>query len=253
MIVPILVTAGTSADPAYAALEGMVGLRVPKAADVLADHLRRKILDGELGHGSKLPTERLLAEQTGLGRNTVREALRSLESEGLIVTRPGRGGGSVVTQPGPQALTRSLETFVRGTTGHVEALLEVREAIEPVCAALAASRRTDADLEELDAIEARMEASVNDTPAFLAENVRWHVAVAVASHNDLLAGFMLAIAEAVHAATDVRSLDAGTIRAATFRAHEKIVEAIRDGDPATARRRMERHVKAYGDEMRAGT
>jgi DNA-binding FadR family transcriptional regulator len=252
MIGSILATAGTSA-PSNAALEGMVGLRIPKAADVLAGHLRRKILDGELGHGSKLPTERVLAEQTGLGRNTVREALRSLESDGLIVTRPGRGGGSVVTQPGPEALSRSLETFVRGTTGNVEALLEVREAIEPVCAELAAARRTDADLESLGAIETRMEAAVHDTPAFLAENVRWHVAVAVASHNDILAGFMLAIAEAVHAATDVRSLDADSIRAATFKAHAKIVDAIRDRDPVTARRRMERHVKAYGDEMRGGT
>ena len=68
-------------------------LTVPKASDVLAAHLRETILRGDLVEGSPLPTERELGERSGLSRPSVREALRILESEGLIQTRPGRGGG----------------------------------------------------------------------------------------------------------------------------------------------------------------
>ena len=78
-------------------------LVVPKAPDVLAEHLRETILRGELAEGSPLPTERELGERSGLSRASVREALRILESEGLIQTRPGRNGGASVKQPTAQS------------------------------------------------------------------------------------------------------------------------------------------------------
>ena len=68
-------------------------IHVPKSTDVLADQLRKQILGGELAPGAPLPTERDLVLQTRLSRGSVREALRILEAEGLVSTRPGRLGG----------------------------------------------------------------------------------------------------------------------------------------------------------------
>ena len=68
---------------------------VPKTSDVLASELRRQILSGLLPPGASLPAERDLVTQTGLSRGSVRDDLRILESESLVITRPGRYGGSV--------------------------------------------------------------------------------------------------------------------------------------------------------------
>ena len=124
---------------------------VPKASDVLAARLRELILSSGLAEGTPLPPERELVAQSGLSRASVREALRVLETEGLVLTRAGRNGGSQVRRPGRESISRSFELFVRSHGVRFEALLEAREAIEPAAAALAAihrhgrrSRRDDA-------------------------------------------------------------------------------------------------------------
>jgi DNA-binding FadR family transcriptional regulator len=221
-------------------------LRVPKAADVLAEHLRRRVLEGDLVAGTMLPSERELAEQSGLGRSSVREALRTLEVQGFVRTRPGRGGGTRVAIPTAGELARSVELFIKGNGLRLQSVLEVRELLEPACAALAAERRTPEDLAALREINARMAgAAEHDSPAYLRANVDWHLRVAQAGGNELFAGFMLAVAESVRAGTDLRKLDAPAVRAAAVHAHERIMAAIADGDAARARRRMDAHVRAY--------
>jgi len=150
-------------------------LVVPKAPDVLAEHLRETILRGELAEGSPLPTERELGERSGLSRASVREALRILESEGLIQTRPGRNGGASVKQPTAQSIARSVGLYVRGQRIRLRSLLETREVIEPAMARLAAANRTDDDLAHLAAAQARLKASMKDRIAYLEANVDWHM------------------------------------------------------------------------------
>ena len=79
---------------------------VPKAADILANQLRDMIVSGRLTPGSFLPNERQLVTDSGLSRTSVRDALRVLESEGLISTKVGRSGGSMITLPGRDAVAR---------------------------------------------------------------------------------------------------------------------------------------------------
>src|SRR5271167_4326671 len=112
---------------------------VPKAADVLAERLRELIVAGHI-----LPTERELVSESGLSRTSVRDALRVLESEGLIATKVGRTGGSMVTLPGRESVARSVELFVRTHGIRLDSLLECRVAVEPALARLAAIKRTDA-------------------------------------------------------------------------------------------------------------
>ena len=223
-------------------------MQVPKASDVLADELRERILRREFPEGTALPPERELVTQTRMSRTTVREALRILEVQGLVQIRTGRSGGAFVKRPGEESIASSVSLMIRGRRIRMAALLETRESLEPSCAQLAAKYRTDADLEELqranDAIQ--IDGTLAD---FLTANIDWHIAVAVASHNELLTGFMLALSRAIYASTDNQGFIDAEVRATTVRAHRRITEAIRDRDPEAAVRRMKRHVHAYAEAV----
>jgi DNA-binding FadR family transcriptional regulator len=220
-------------------------VEVPKSCDVLADRLRLQIFSGGFAPGEPLPPERDLVTETGLSRGSVREALRILEAQGLVRTRPGRHGGSFVCQPSENLLAQQLGSFARGRGVPMHTLIETREALEPMLAQLAALNRTDGDLAALDAISARMEASVDEIPVFIAENVQWHWALAVASRNELLRAFMASIAGLIHESALSEHIDTGEVRRLVLKAHRSILQAIRQRDAEAARRRMERHVKAY--------
>ena len=88
-------------------------VEVPKAPELLASRLREQILSGAVAEGDVLPTERALGAQTGLGRSTVREALRILQNEGFISIRSGRNGGPVARRPERAFVETSLEHFIR--------------------------------------------------------------------------------------------------------------------------------------------
>lgn len=219
---------------------------VSKASDALADRLRARICSGELGEGEGLPTERELVRQSGLSRATVREALRILEVEGLIEIRAGRAGGSKVRRPAGRELLRHLDLFIWGRRIVLEELHEVREALETVAAEGAARRRTEADLLELGAKTVAVELAVNVVPDYLAANLAWHLAVAQASHNELLIHFMNVLSNAIHQVTALEAFDSPAVRAATVEIHRSILSAIQAGDAKAARRRMARHVSAAG-------
>ncbi|HEX3962437.1 MAG TPA: FCD domain-containing protein [Trebonia sp.] len=223
-------------------------MQVPKASDVLANELRERILSGELPEGTSLPPERDMVTQTQMSRTTVREALRILEVQGLVRIKTGRSGGAFVQRPDGDSVANSVSLLIRGRQIRMAALLEAREGVEPVCARLAARYRTDADLGRLAKANAAIAA---DGPLedFLQANVDWHVAVAVASHNELLTGFMAALSRAIYASTDNRGFVDAEVRATAVRAHERITDAIRERDMDAALRRMTRHVHSYAQAI----
>lgn len=218
---------------------------VPKASDVLANHLREQILSGQLAEGTALPVERELAAAVGLSRGTVRDALRVLEIEGLITTRPGRAGGSFVRRPDATTLQRSLNALVSGRGVRFRSLLETRDALEPVAAELAALHRTDEDLERLDELSEQLRDSIPDIPRFLALNVEWHVAVVSASHNEIMQIILDSLSRAILTATDISDFNTPQTMADTLTAHDRILAAIRKQDPQKAQSAMNKHVHGY--------
>ena len=226
-------------------------IRVPRSSEVLASHLRVHILDGSIADGVPLPAERELVVQTGLSRGSVREALRILHTEGLITTRPGRLGGSVARRPGDDALARYIGLFVQGRGISLMSLLQVREAVEPPIASLAALNRTDEDLEALAVINAKVEDAFANVPVYLEENVNWHVAVATASHNELLKALLIAISGLIFKASAIENFASEEVRTLVIRAHKRILEAIEKRDAEAAQRRMARHLSALTKQMRA--
>ncbi|MFF3572687.1 FadR/GntR family transcriptional regulator [Nocardia jiangxiensis] len=224
-------------------------MQVPKASDVLANDLRERILRGEFPSGTALPPERELVSQTQMSRTTVREALRILEVQGLVVIKTGRSGGAFVQQPGGDAVASSVSLLIRGQQLRLTALLETREAIEPACAALAAKYRTDDDLAALDAANTLLGDLEIPLEQFLQANVDWHLAVATASHNELLTGFMTALSNAIYSSTENTAFVDDEVRKTTYKAHKTITDAIRAGDPAVATRRMTKHVHGYAEAV----
>lgn len=218
---------------------------IPKAADVLADVLREQILEGQLGEGVSLPSERELAQRSGLSRATVREALLILEVEGLVTTRTGRNGGSEVRRPRTETVQRSIQTFIRGQGVRFESVLQARQSIEPQSARLAALHHNEQDWRDLLACHERIEACIGDIPAFLQANLGWHISLVRASHNELLIAFTQAISQAVYEATDLRGFNSPAVRRAVVTAHQKVMDAIAQRDGDAAWRRMGRHVGAY--------
>jgi GntR family transcriptional repressor for pyruvate dehydrogenase complex len=235
--------AGAEASPRRKILR-IDRISVPKPQVVLADHLRQKILAGTIAEGQSLPSERELVEQTGLSRGAVREALRTLVVEGMVQTKHGRFGGSIVRLPGQESMATAISRFVQGRKLPLRTLQETRELLEPYLAGLAAQRRSEQDLHRLDGLHAELVQAVGRFRDFALTNVKWHNAVAAASGNELLATLLHAVSHGVEVATMVEEYNTPETQNQVVRVHARINDAIRAGDAALAERSMRQHIVA---------
>ena len=227
-------------------------ITVGSAGEAIASQLRARILSGEIAVGSLLPTERDLAQESGLSRGSVREALKTLALEGLVSTKIGRNGGYFVQEPPSDAVVRTLDVFIRGRRVDQQSLLEMREIIEPQCATLAARRRSPEALERLTTLTERMAHLVEDIPTFLDLNIDWHVGVAEASMNEVLASVMQAISTNIRTAIAIDAFASPDMMRAAQRLHERVLTAIAVQDAEAAYRRMRRHLDETYDVVRGG-
>jgi DNA-binding FadR family transcriptional regulator len=157
------------------------------AYKLLAARLRLQVLSGALTAGDRLPNESELATQYGVSRSTVREALRLLSSEHLVVTTRGVTGGSFVSYPDSEQISRNLQTGISlmgGGLVSVDDLLEVRLMLEVPAAAIAAERRKPDDLAALQG--ALLDRAAQPPPTLHANTRNFHQLLLVASHNPLL-------------------------------------------------------------------
>ncbi|WP_250002012.1 FadR/GntR family transcriptional regulator [Actinoplanes sp. M2I2] len=170
----------------------------PPAYQLLADELRADITSGRLQPGERLPPEPELCVKTGVSRSTVREALRLLASQHLIVTTRGVTGGSFVAHPDAEQLADALTTGFTLLTNSAGVgladLLELRRALEVPAAGLAALRRDDDQLAEIRG--AFFDPAVDDLETMLAAHAAFHMAVAKATMNPL---FELVVRPLYHA------------------------------------------------------
>lgn len=218
----------------------------PKSSEMFAERLRRHILRGHYVQGDQLPTERELASAARLGRGSIREALRILEAQGLVQTLAGRHGGSVVSRPSDHLLAQQIDSYAKTHGVSLPALVDARAAIEPMVAQLAAMHRTEHDLAALRRVADRLDdAAASDVRRFLRENVKWHHALAAASHNDLLRAFATSISRAMYEASRIRDFATSDVRAVVSQSHRRILAAIEQRDAAAARRRTERDIDSY--------
>ena len=223
---------------------------------VVEQTIRRRIMDGSLTPGTMLPPEHDLAEQLGVTRPTVREAMRSLESAGLI--ERGARRRMVVTAPHRNVVTTAMhEAIVLHGISYRE-LWEVGAALEPVAARLAAGAATPELLDELRRNLERMAESLDDPVALREADLEFHDLVAQASGNYalLLAREPLGAALFAVYATVLHEIGAGGARGGPennpidgpqrlYQAHVEIVAAIEAGDAETAETWMVKHFRDF--------
>jgi DNA-binding FadR family transcriptional regulator len=225
----------------------------PPAYQVLADTLREQITSGHLRPGDRLPTEPQLCASTGVSRSTVREALRLLASQNLIVTTRGVTGGSFVARPSAAHLSDVLSTGVglllASNQVSPQDLMQAREMIEVSAAALAAANHTP---DHLVALRDGLFDPLNDTvEVMVAEHRVFHLALAKATGNPLCE----LISRPLYPALDAGRRAAAMPRQFWVRLdaeHRDIIAAIASRNPAAAEasaRRHLAHLRAALDEV----
>ena len=196
-----------------------------------------------------LPVERDMTSLTGLSRGSVRDALRGLEAEGLVVTRPGRSGGTFVRRPDASTFERNLNILMNGKGITLGDLVDARAAVEPATAGLAARNRTEEDLAALDETSQTMREAISEIRRFQEVNVKWHLAIVAATHNEIMQAYVGSLWRVLARATYVAYFHDRETLLETLIAHDAIVGAIRAGDEHQAQTAMSRHTNAYRDEI----
>jgi GntR family transcriptional repressor for pyruvate dehydrogenase complex len=194
-----------------------------------------------LGVGDRLPSERDLAEALQVSRASVRQATIALEVRGTLEVRHGDG---IYLASLPHDSGRLMELTTK--RHRLPAILEAREALETQLAALAAARRTEADVAAMDRALDVMAADI-DADGLGEEGDRlFHEAVTRAARSPLLADFMAGLAGPI-SETRHSSLGEPGRPGRSLKAHRRILEAIRRGDVPGARQAMRRHVNMVAD------
>ena len=215
--------------------------RGPHLSTLVASSISREIAEGRLKPGDQLPTEQALASTFGVSRNVVREAIARLRSEGRIWSQQGRGAFVADVQNSP-VLTIDYDVSQRGDA--FKSLFELRGALEVKAAALAAQRRTQADLDALKQSLSAMVASPYGSVAWLQADLEFHRAIVAATRNTYMEQFLVFVSERVRdsilAAGNQQSSD--DMASTTLGEHDRIYAAIVSGDPEASAQAMQLHL-----------
>jgi DNA-binding FadR family transcriptional regulator len=215
----------------------------PPAYQVLADELREEITSGRLQPGSRLPPEPELCVRSGVSRSTVREALRLLASQHLIVTTRGVTGGSFVAHPDAEQLSEALSTGLTLLSNSAEVgmadLLELRRALEVPAAGLAAQRRTDANLIEMRG--AMFDPDLDELETMLAAHAAFHSAIASATGNPLFELVTRPLYHVTYGEEVVENLP-GDYWERINADHRELLSCVKSGDAGAAMEVGRRHL-----------
>lgn len=230
--------------------------RTEKTPDRVARRVLREIRERKMGAGDRLPNEVSMAQEFGVGRASVREAMRILETHGLVQIKPGPRGGPVVRQANGVDFGRSMSMFFSHSGVTYREVIEARLAFEPMQARLAAERLTDEAAQLLQGTTEQGWRSLDAPDEVWTDSSRaFHQVIAKISDNralELWLGGLLAV-EASYLAHSVKR----EFRPYTLHDHDKIAAAILARDGAAAERLSAEHMRsivheierAYSDEM----
>ncbi|MBI2467974.1 MAG: FadR family transcriptional regulator [Candidatus Rokubacteria bacterium] len=203
--------------------------------------IRALIADGQLKSGDRLPPERDLAERFRVSRTSVREALRALESTGLIEIRAGEG--TFVREVSVEALVEPLALVILSQREAIAELYEARRVLEPPIAGLAARRASDEDVAELGRILDAQAREVAGGRTGLAQDAAFHTAIAHSAHNRAITRIVTALMDLL-AQSREESLQTPGRPQRSHQDHRRVLAAIQSRDAEAARQAMLDHLVA---------
>ena len=220
----------------------------PRVAEMIANEIRHRILDGQLVDGDMLPKVDDLADDFRVSKPSVREAMRILETEGLISARRGGAGGAEVHMPTAATAAHTLGMILQSTT--LADLATALLALEPACAAKTAERedRGEAVIPHLHHLHRELEERRGDPAGFSMVARQFHQAIVSGCGNSALALVAGALESlwSQHESTWLEfrdaELDDDEVAVRVLKAHVRIIEAIESGDAVDARRLVAQHL-----------
>jgi len=217
----------------------------------IVQQIEESILKGTLKTGDQLPAERELAEQFGVSRTAVREAIKALSEKGLVEAYSGRG--TFITNGTSQAIRQSLDLMMKlGRLAGANYLAEVRSILEPDIAALAATRAEEQHLVSMREAVAVMDRSLQDPAAFIEADLDFHLALAEAAANPLILSLLDSIVALLREQRiRIFTVDGGPQRGQFH--HKRILEAIERRDPEKARDEMRAHMVQVREDTRVSS
>lgn len=212
--------------------------RPPLLHVTVQESLRNYIEDNNLKAGDPLPPESFLAQQLGVGRNSVREAIKALESLGILETR--RGIGVFVKEFSFQPLLDNLAYGLADSLRDVEELREIRRVLETGLIGKTIEMIGEDDIAELRAVTERMRSRAERHESFAEEDELFHRLLFRCQNNRMLTSLIEVFWRAFYKASDFANL-ANSDPLATWRDHHEIVEAVAARDVERARKRLDEH------------
>jgi len=226
-------------------------LRQPRLAEMVADGLRERILSGELGDGDMLPKQDDLLAEFRVSPPSIREALRILETEGLITVQRGNVGGAIVHRPQPGKAAYMLGLVLQSRAVDLRDVQNAIRHLEPACAAACAARpdRETTILPRLRDNIDRSLANIDNADAYIGLARQFHVELVAGCGNETMALIVGALESLWSAHVDRLarqpaqhgSFGDRTVRQSTLKDHERLYRAIAKGDATAAERAAREH------------
>jgi len=217
----------------------------------IVEQIEQSVQRGDLKPGDQLPAERELAEQFGVSRTAVREAVKALREKGLVEAYPGKG--TFITSGSSNPMRQSLDRMMRSAqVDATSSLVEVREILEPEIAALAAVRATEENLNSLRQAVAVMDAAKRDPDAYIEADLDFHLELAEAAANPLILSLIDSIVGVLREQRmRIFEVDGGPDRGQYH--HKKILEAMEHQDTQGAREAMRAHLRQVREDSQSAS
>lgn len=224
-------------------------IRPARLYEQIVDQIEDRIVKGDLEPGDRLAPERELAEQFGVSRTAIREAVKALAQKGLVEVLPGRG--TFITNSTTQAVRHSLDLMMKiGSVEGQRSIVEVREILEPEIAALAAKRATDEQIAAMEEAVTVMEGTLSEIDEFIEADMDFHLALAEGAQNALILTLVDTLVELLRSLRErIASVEGGIERAQEH--HRRILAAVMRRDADAARAEMRAHLQQVRDDSEA--
>lgn len=225
-------------------LNKIKGVQIIKPSDHVIQQFRNLITNNEIKPGDILPSERELANSFGIGRGYVREAIKTLELYGVFKSVPGVG--TIVSDLGTNCINDFLNNLVQFSVHDYVELVEVRALIEPFTAFRAATNATDKELATIGKVFKDLSKVIAQNEVSLSLECDFHMEIAKASHNSILANTITAILPGLITLIDDLDMVQDGRHVKSHGEHVQLYEALKNRDPIGAERAMRHHMAQTG-------
>jgi GntR family transcriptional regulator, transcriptional repressor for pyruvate dehydrogenase complex len=224
-------------------------VRTARLYEQIVEQIEDSIREGRMKPGDQLPSERELAQQFGVSRTAVREAVKTLSEKGLVESHSGRG--TFVISSKSQSMRHSLDWIVNsGDPQNASFVSELREILEPEFTALAAARIEEQQLAMMREAIDLMDRSMKDPEAYIEADLDFHLALAEAAANPLI----LSLLDSIVGILRVQRLGVFSVTGGPQRGqmhHKLILKAIEQRDPSKAHKAMRAHMQQIREDTAA--